>query len=204
MTRRPTSTREHDMSAHTFDTAGSTTARSCPCSAPPQVMFVRGRGTELWDTDGKRYLDFLCGLAVVVARPRQPGDRRGDLPSRRSTLLHVSNFFANPQATAAAVEGRTSCCSRPPGTPARSSSPTPAPRPTSARSSWPASSAAAVATRGQRARQLPRPHAGDARRHRPAGQARAVPADARGLPPRRVGRPRRAARPPSTARSPRC
>ena len=28
-------------------------------------MFVRGSGTELWDTDGKRYLDFLGGLAVM-------------------------------------------------------------------------------------------------------------------------------------------
>ena len=39
---------------------------------------------------------------------------------------------------------------------------------------------------------LPRPHAGHAARHRPARQARAVPAAARGLPPRRLGRPRRA------------
>ena len=44
----------------------------------------------------------------------------------------------------------------------------------------------------QRARQLPRAHARRAGRHRPAGQARAVPADARGLPPRRLRRPRRA------------
>ncbi|MET0738106.1 MAG: aminotransferase class III-fold pyridoxal phosphate-dependent enzyme, partial [Acidimicrobiales bacterium] len=33
---------------------------------PPQVVtFVRGRGSELWDTEGKRYLDFLSGLAVT-------------------------------------------------------------------------------------------------------------------------------------------
>jgi len=28
------------------------------------VAFVRGRGCELWDADGKRYLDFFAGLAV--------------------------------------------------------------------------------------------------------------------------------------------
>jgi hypothetical protein len=33
-----------------------------------------------------------------LARPRQPRDRRRDLP-QASTLLHVSNFFTNPQAT---------------------------------------------------------------------------------------------------------
>ena len=33
---------------------------------PPQtVTFVRGRGTELWDDGGRRYLDFLSGLAVT-------------------------------------------------------------------------------------------------------------------------------------------
>ncbi len=28
------------------------------------VAFVRGEGTVLWDSEGKRYLDFLTGLAV--------------------------------------------------------------------------------------------------------------------------------------------
>ena len=28
------------------------------------VAFVRGRGCELWDADGKRYLDFFAGLSV--------------------------------------------------------------------------------------------------------------------------------------------
>ena len=36
-----------------------------PVFGPPAVMFDRGRGTELWDSTGKRYLDFLTGLAVV-------------------------------------------------------------------------------------------------------------------------------------------
>ena len=36
-----------------------------PVFAPPVRMFVRGSGTELYDGDGTRYLDFLCGLAVT-------------------------------------------------------------------------------------------------------------------------------------------
>ena len=36
-----------------------------PTFGAPTVMFTRGSGTELWDSEGKRYLDFLCGLAVT-------------------------------------------------------------------------------------------------------------------------------------------
>ncbi len=32
--------------------------------SPPR-LFVRGVGTELYDTDGVRHLDFLCGPAVT-------------------------------------------------------------------------------------------------------------------------------------------
>jgi len=56
------------------------------------VAFVRGLGCELWDADGKRYLDFFAGVAVnnlghchpavVEAVRRQAGE-----------LLHVSNHY---------------------------------------------------------------------------------------------------------------
>ena len=36
-----------------------------PTYGAPSVQFVRGEGTELWDRDGKEYLDFLAGLAVI-------------------------------------------------------------------------------------------------------------------------------------------
>ena len=32
-----------------------------PVFGAPSIMFERGAGTELWDTNGKRYLDFLAG-----------------------------------------------------------------------------------------------------------------------------------------------
>jgi predicted acetylornithine/succinylornithine family transaminase len=66
-------------------------------------MFERGRGTELWDSDGKRYLDFLAGIAVVSLGHSNPvvAEAVGDQLER---LLHVSNFFANPVATEAAVK----------------------------------------------------------------------------------------------------
>ena len=32
--------------------------------APQPVCFARGDGAWLWDTEGKRYLDALAGIAV--------------------------------------------------------------------------------------------------------------------------------------------
>lgn len=97
------------MSAHAFDTAIAGIGEMgdhcpfIPVFGAPQVMFVRGRGTELWDTDGKRYLDFLCGLAVTSLGHSHPVVTDA-LVRQADTLLHVSNLFANPNAGRAAVE----------------------------------------------------------------------------------------------------
>jgi acetylornithine/N-succinyldiaminopimelate aminotransferase len=93
------------MSSHAFDTTAVDTAHCpfMPVFGAPQVMFVRGRGTELWDDSGKRYLDFLCGLAVTSLGHAHPAVTAA-LAQQADTLLHVSNFFANPVATRAAVQ----------------------------------------------------------------------------------------------------
>ena len=90
------------MSSHGFDAAGQEHCPFMPVFGPPQVMFARGDGTQLWDTDGKRYLDFLGGLAVVALGHANPviADAIAD---QARTLLHVSNLFANPVATEAAI-----------------------------------------------------------------------------------------------------
>ena len=91
------------MSAHTFDTTGLDHCPFMPVFGAPAISLERGRGTEVWDTDGKRYLDFLSGIAVVSLGHANPVI--ADAISRQAhTLLHVSNFFTNPQATAAAVK----------------------------------------------------------------------------------------------------
>ena len=56
------------------------------------VTFVRGKGTELWDADGNRYLDFLCGLGVTSLGHAHPAVA-GALCEQAGTLLHVSNLF---------------------------------------------------------------------------------------------------------------
>jgi len=65
-----------------------------PTYPPPAVTFVRGKGSELWDDAGKRYLDFLGGLAVTALGHAHPAV--ADAVSEQArTLLHVSNLFGN-------------------------------------------------------------------------------------------------------------
>lgn len=91
------------MSVHGFDTGGFEACPFMPVFGPPQVMFVRGQGTKLWDSEGREYLDFLSGLAVTSLGHSHPAVTAA-LTEQAATLLHVSNLFANPVATAAAGE----------------------------------------------------------------------------------------------------
>lgn len=93
-------------SAATLDQQDPQSAGHCPfipVFGAPQVMFVKGAGTELWDASGKRYLDFLSGIAVTSLGHAHPKIADA-IAEQARTLLHVSNFFANPVATKAAVE----------------------------------------------------------------------------------------------------
>ena len=73
-----------------------------PVFGAPQVMFVRGEGTQLWDVNGKRYLDFLSGISVTSLGHSHP-EIADAIAEQAHTLLHVSNFFANPVAARAAT-----------------------------------------------------------------------------------------------------
>ena len=94
------------MNAHAFHHAPMDACPFMPVFGPPAVMFDRGRGSELWDSDGKRYLDFLAGLAVVSLGHSNPIVAES-IADQAEQLLHVSNFFANPVATEAAVKINT-------------------------------------------------------------------------------------------------
>src|SRR3989440_11856558 len=70
---------------------------------PHAVTFVRGKGTELWDDNGKRYLDLLAGIAVVSLGHSHPVVADAVAEQAR-TLLHVSNLFGTlPQREVAAT-----------------------------------------------------------------------------------------------------
>ena len=58
----------------------------------PAVTFVRGDGSRLWDTEGRRYLDFLSGLAVTSLGHSHPAVADAVCDQAR-TLLHVSNLY---------------------------------------------------------------------------------------------------------------
>ena len=90
------------MSGHGFDEHGMTQCPIMPTYGPPPVMFVRGAGTELWDDAGKRYLDFLSGLAVTSLGHAHPAVAAA-VAKQANTLLHVSNLYANEHAWQAAI-----------------------------------------------------------------------------------------------------
>ncbi len=69
---------------------------SCPMMptyGAPSVMFVRGEGSELWDADGKRYIDWLAGIAVCSLGHSHPRVAQA-ITDQATKLLHVSNLFA--------------------------------------------------------------------------------------------------------------
>ena len=74
---------------------------------PPQsVTFVRGEGTLLFDEAGKRYLDFLSGLAVCSLGHAHPAVAEA-ICEQANTLLHTSNLYATlPQQDVAATLDR--------------------------------------------------------------------------------------------------
>ena len=62
------------------------------------VAFVRGEGALLWDTEGKQYLDFLAGIAVMSVGHSHPKVVEA-IREQAGTLTHVSNlFYTEPQA----------------------------------------------------------------------------------------------------------
>lgn len=59
------------------------------------VVFVRGSGSRLVDTEGREYLDLLSGIGVASLghAPRRLADA---LAAQAGELLHVSNLFFHP------------------------------------------------------------------------------------------------------------
>ncbi|MEK3789552.1 acetylornithine transaminase [Paenibacillus sp. FSL K6-1230] len=80
-----------------------------PTYARYPVALVKGKGSWLWDDQGKKYLDFMCGLAVTNLghAPDVVAER---LKQQIDELWHVSNLFHIPgQEQAAALLTANSC-----------------------------------------------------------------------------------------------
>ena len=64
--------------------------------APQPVAFVRGEGAWLWDTEGRRYLDALAGIAVNGLGHAHPVLTRA-IAEQAARLIHTSNLFRVPE-----------------------------------------------------------------------------------------------------------
>jgi len=69
--------------------------------APQQVSFARGDGAWLWDTEGRKYLDALAGIAVNGLGHNHPVLVRA-LCEQAAKLIHTSNLFRVPEQERAA------------------------------------------------------------------------------------------------------
>ncbi len=61
---------------------------------PPALVMSHGRGSELFDTEGNRYLDFCAGVAVCCLGHAHPA-LSAALSAQASRICHVSNYFYN-------------------------------------------------------------------------------------------------------------
>ncbi len=60
--------------------------------APLPVTFVKGEGAWLWDTQGKKYLDALSGVAVCGLGHAHPSVAKA-VCAQAGTLIHTSNWY---------------------------------------------------------------------------------------------------------------
>jgi len=56
------------------------------------IVIAKGKGCTLWDTQGKKYTDFVAGIAVCNLGHAHPGVSKA-LSMQAGTLFHVSNLY---------------------------------------------------------------------------------------------------------------
>ncbi|WJV53604.1 aspartate aminotransferase family protein [Prodigiosinella aquatilis] len=68
-----------------------------PVYAPAQFVPVKGKGSRVWDQQGKEYIDFSGGIAVTALGHCHPALVEA-LKQQGETLWHTSNVFTNEPA----------------------------------------------------------------------------------------------------------
>lgn len=61
----------------------------------PSISLVKGKGSEVYDVEGNKYLDLLGGIATNVLGHAHPAIVKA-VSQQVATLGHVSNFYAHP------------------------------------------------------------------------------------------------------------
>ncbi len=78
----------------TDDLVASAKAHLYPNYRQPPLVMHHGKGTELWDKSGKRYLDLYAGIAVSTLGHAHPKLVQA-IAGQAGRLLHTSNYFYN-------------------------------------------------------------------------------------------------------------
>jgi acetylornithine aminotransferase len=63
----------------------------------PEISLVKGDGAQVWDSDGKEYLDFLGGIATNILGHAHPV-LISAVTKQVNELGHVSNLYSHPRA----------------------------------------------------------------------------------------------------------
>ncbi|WAW11192.1 acetylornithine/succinyldiaminopimelate transaminase [Oxalobacter vibrioformis] len=80
--------KNYAVTRHTFDEV------IVPTYAPSAFIPVRGAGLNLWDQQGKEYLDLTAGIAVTSLGHAHPV-LVDTIKKQAETLWHVSNYYTN-------------------------------------------------------------------------------------------------------------
>lgn len=92
-----------------FAVSDLSTHKLMPVAPRPEILFVRGQGSFLFDSDGKRYLDWVQGWAVNCLG-HSPAAVVAALSAQAATLINPSPAFYNaPALELAELLTRHSC-----------------------------------------------------------------------------------------------
>jgi len=88
------------MSQHLMNTADKVIAKTYKRFP---IVITKGKGCSLWDADGKKYIDFVSGIAVCNLGHAHPKVSEA-LSKQADILLHVSNlYYTEPQVELASL-----------------------------------------------------------------------------------------------------
>lgn len=68
-----------------------------PIYSPAEFIPVKGQGSRVWDQQGKQYIDFAGGIAVLALGHCHPALIQA-VQQQSEKLWHVSNIFTNEPA----------------------------------------------------------------------------------------------------------
>ncbi|MEK9497227.1 aspartate aminotransferase family protein [Photorhabdus sp. P32] len=85
------------MKGHTVVDRSTYDQVMLPIYSPAQFIPVKGQGSRVWDQQGKEYIDFAGGIAVVALGHCHPA-LVDVLKQQGEKLWHISNIFTNEPA----------------------------------------------------------------------------------------------------------